>query len=172
MEKKSRSSRAKGQRGGFQWRWPRSLRDPESRWIRRWLKKWNQTPQILRVSFSAVWTATIATKYSFCSFFRDLQDLQTFAPLRSQNFRKKRVQHFARMKWNFISFSQKSMNNYFAIFLPNFNWFLSEFHEWLQKIAKILQILRKVAGKIRKNARNFWKLCRFHSFISFRQVAP
>ena len=32
--------------------------------------------QTLEGSFSAVWTATIATKYSFCSIFRDLQDYQ------------------------------------------------------------------------------------------------
>ena len=44
--------------------------------------------QTLEGSFSAVSTATIATKYSFCSVFRDLQDLQSFAPLRSQNFNK------------------------------------------------------------------------------------
>ena len=30
----------------------------------------------LEGSFSAVWTATIATKYSFCRVFRDLQDYQ------------------------------------------------------------------------------------------------
>ena len=39
-------------------------------------------------SFSAVWVATIATKYSFCSVFRDLQDLHSFAPLQFQRFRK------------------------------------------------------------------------------------
>ena len=35
-------------------------------------------------SFSAVWTATIASKDAFCSIFRDLQDLHSFAPLESQ----------------------------------------------------------------------------------------
>ena len=47
-----------------------------------------QHDQTLEGSFSAVWTATIATKSSFCRVFRDLQDLQSFAPLRSQNFNK------------------------------------------------------------------------------------
>ena len=44
-----------------------------------------QNDQTLEGSFSAVWTATIATKYSFkiCRVFRDLQDLQSFAPLES-----------------------------------------------------------------------------------------
>ena len=35
-------------------------------------------------SFSAVSTPIFATKYSFCSIFRDLQDLHTFAPLQSK----------------------------------------------------------------------------------------
>ena len=47
-----------------------------------------KSSQTLRGSFSAVSIATIATKYSFCKVFRDLQDLQSFAPLRSQNFNK------------------------------------------------------------------------------------
>ena len=42
--------------------------------------------QTLEGSFSAVWTATIATKGSFCRDFQDLQDSQTFAPLRTQKF--------------------------------------------------------------------------------------
>ena len=47
--------------------------------------------QTLGGPFSAVSTATIATKYSFFQDFRDLQDFHTFAPLRSQNFSKKVV---------------------------------------------------------------------------------
>ena len=35
-------------------------------------------------SFSAVSTATIASKEAFFSIFRDLQDLHSFAPLKSQ----------------------------------------------------------------------------------------
>ena len=35
-------------------------------------------------SFSAVWTATIASKDAFFCIFRDLQDLHSFAPLRSK----------------------------------------------------------------------------------------
>ena len=42
-------------------------------------------PKILRGSFSAVWTATIARKDAFCSIFRDLQ-----SPLRA----KKTCTHF------------------------------------------------------------------------------
>ena len=37
--------------------------------------------QTLEGSFSAVWTATIATKYSFFHIFRDLQDYQNGFPI-------------------------------------------------------------------------------------------
>ena len=40
--------------------------------------------QTLEGSFSAVWTATIASKDAFFCIFRDLQDLHSFAPLESQ----------------------------------------------------------------------------------------
>ena len=42
--------------------------------------------QTLEGSFSAVSKPNFATKYSFFSIFRDLPDLQTFAPLRTQKF--------------------------------------------------------------------------------------
>ena len=42
--------------------------------------------QTLRGSFSAVSTPVFASKYSLESSWRDLKDLHTFAPLRSQNF--------------------------------------------------------------------------------------
>ena len=45
--------------------------------------------QTLEGSFSAVSTPVFASKYSFFQVFRDLQDSQTFAPLRTQHFRKK-----------------------------------------------------------------------------------
>ena len=50
--------------------------------------------QTLGGPFSAVSTATIATKYSFFQDFRDLQDFHTFAPLRSQIFSKKSRHNF------------------------------------------------------------------------------
>ena len=37
-------------------------------------------------SFSAVWTATIASKDAFFCIFHNLQDLHSFAPLQSQNW--------------------------------------------------------------------------------------
>ena len=42
-------------------------------------------------SFSAVSKRKFARKYAFYSIFQALQDLHTFAPLQSQNFRKKSI---------------------------------------------------------------------------------
>ena len=44
--------------------------------------------QTLEGSFSAVSKPIVARNGAFFSIFRDLQDLQSFAPLRSQNFSK------------------------------------------------------------------------------------
>ena len=71
--------------------------------------------QTLRGSFSAVSTATIATKYSFCSVFRDLQDLHSFAPLRIQKIRK--------LLSNFLRFFIANPGN-FAIFESNSLFFV------------------------------------------------
>ena len=110
---------------------------------RRMKNEWNH-PQTLRGSFSAVSTATIATKYSFFQDFRDLQDLHTFAPLRSQNFSKKPSKFLTEWKWNFIFHSRFSMK--FAIFRRNFDEILPEFHRHVQEMSKKLTLL-KVWGK-------------------------
>ena len=68
--------------------------------------------QTLDGSFSAVWTATIARKDAFCSIFRDLQDLHSFPPLRTQNFSKSFV--------NFWLFSKLFTKFSFFSFVGNF----------------------------------------------------
>ena len=47
--------------------------------------------KFLAGSFSAVSKPNFARKYAFDSIFQALQDLHPFAPLQSQNFRKKSV---------------------------------------------------------------------------------
>ena len=47
--------------------------------------------KFLAGSFSAVLKRNFARKYAFDSIFQALQDLHPFAPLQSQNFRKKSV---------------------------------------------------------------------------------
>ena len=95
--------------------------------------------QTLEGSFSAVSTATIATKYSFFQVFRDLQDFHTFAPLRSQNFSEKPSKFLPKFVI-FEFFSRFSMN--FAIFRRNFDEILPEFHRNVQEMTKKLTLLK------------------------------
>ena len=71
--------------------------------------------QTCRGSFSAVSKPIFATKYSFCSFFRDLQGYHSFAPLRIQYFSKFSSESFFFCKFSkfrsiFCYFSQCSSN--------------------------------------------------------------
>jgi len=138
---------------------------------RRMKNEWNH-PQTLRGSFSAVSTATIATKYSFFQDFRDLQDLHSFAPLRSQNFSKKPSKFLPEWKWNFIFQFRFSMR--FAIFLRKFDEILPEFHRNVQEMTNCLDILGKSARKILKMLEiSRIKVCeKFSFFISFFHSSP
>ena len=55
--------------------------------------------QTLEGSFSAVSTPIFASKYSFCSVFRDLQDCHTIAPLETQKCRKFLSNFFSYFQW-------------------------------------------------------------------------
>ena len=55
------------------------------------LQKFANFCKFLAGSFSAVSKRNFARKYAFDSIFQALQDLHPFAPLQSQNFRKKSV---------------------------------------------------------------------------------
>ena len=68
-----------------------------------------------------------ATKYSFFSILRDLQDLHTFAPLQTQNLRKNSsnvFRIFARISAKIFIFRQLSSN--FAPILMIFSWNFGE----------------------------------------------
>ena len=99
-------------------------------------------------SFSAVSKPIFATKYSFCSIFRDLQDSQTFAPLQIQN-----LQNFC----NFVLEKFGKFSRFLQIFLKSAE--ISSFS---------LRISRKFVGipgnprkltEIRKLLRKFAKFC-------------
>ena len=63
---------------------PRNAEDPLSvGWV-----DFPRTDELLDSTFSAVSTPIFATKYSFCSVFRDLEDFHPFAQLETQNFSK------------------------------------------------------------------------------------
>ena len=92
--------------------------------------------EILRASFSAVWTATIARKDAFCRDFQNLQDLHSFAPLRPQNLQISRF-FFAENFANFDKFLQIFTENQ-----QNFNKNLTKFDEILSsERRKRMQIL-------------------------------
>ena len=76
--------------------------------------------KFLAGSFSAVSKRNFARKYAFDSIFQALQDLHTFAPLQSQNFRKNRFEKSA----IFVKIQQKKlqMSQNLQI-LPNFKKF-------------------------------------------------
>ena len=86
--------------------------------------------------FSAVSTPILTTKYSFCSVFRDLQDLNILAPLESRNFSKIP----SKICWNFREICKILMK--FTIILQNFDEIWRNFEENLNfercKSAKIL----------------------------------
>ena len=85
-----------------------------------------QNDQTLEGSFSSVSRPIFAIKVSFFSIFRDLQDSHTFAPLGTQNPRKKNCQIFFRF-----------------------------FNQNLQKIAIFQQISSNFASIRMKFSRNF-----------------
>ena len=143
-------------------------------WLRSGLNKMNKiTPKLWEARYRRHRSQSLQLNTHFAAFFEIYKscillhrsDLKISAKNASKIW----------LKWNemnvhFISFSQKSMN--FAVFLRDFDKFLSEFHGYSQKITNLFQILRKNARKIWKNAGNFRKLCRFHSFSSLVQSYP
>ena len=84
--------------------------------LRRQLNKLNKSTQTLRGSFSAVWTATIAIKYSFCWIFDYFSRSTRFAILCTAQIAKfqKKTRH------NFGGF------DYSELFIQNFAFFKSK----------------------------------------------
>jgi len=91
------------------------------------LNKLKKSPQTLGGSFSSVSTAAMARKDAFCSIFRDLQDLQSFAPLKSQNFSKKRVIILVILSQNFTFFNSNALF-FFQILMKNYRNFTEMFN--------------------------------------------
>ena len=107
--------------------------------------KWIIHPQTLGGSFSSVSKPIFASKYAFCSIFRDLQDLQTFAPLQIQNFSQKSSNFFRKWVMNWSIFFIFALN--FAVLRPKLDEFFSEFRQFFQKISKFVENLMKFQKK-------------------------
>ena len=95
--------------------------------------------QTLEGSFSAVSTPIFASKASFCSVFRNLQDCHTFAPLETQNLHKFLSNFFIFL----LKFQQKSR------FFSNFHRILHQF-QW-----NFLRISMNDLENVDKSL-NFW----------------
>ena len=86
----------------------------------RWSHFFENFCKFLAGSFSAVSKRNFARKYAFDSIFQALQDVHTFAPLRSQNFRKKRFEKIS-------NFREKSDLNSANILQKNTSHRISDF---------------------------------------------
>ena len=118
--------------------------------------------QILGGSFSAVSTSIFTSKYSLESSWRDLQDLHTFAPLRSQNFSQTSSTFFSRLNnWisDFLNFFLE-----FCIFLRIFDEFFSGFRAKFQKIVMCVAFSIKFAKTNQKFAENS-EFCENYSLL-------
>ena len=130
-----------------------SLRDQstqlaESVLGRRMKNEWNH-PQILRGSFSAVSTATIATNYSFLQHFSRSTRFSYFCTAQISKFQRNPVQILPEWKWKFIFHSRFSMNS--AIFWRKFGEILPEFYtEMFRKWQTVSRFCEEVRQK-------FWK---------------
>ena len=129
--------------------------------------------QTLRGSFSAVSTPIFASKYSLESSWRDLQDLHTFAPLRSQNFSQKSSTFFREWIMNFRFCSISSSN--FAFFCEFLMKFCPEFATNSRKEWRVSLFNQICEGKI-KSCRKFWHLWKLFItcvlFIVIRVLRP
>jgi len=122
--------------------------------------------QTLEGSFSSVSKPIFATKYSFCSIFRDLQDLQTFAPLQIQNFSQKSSNFFREWILNYwiiiIQFSE-----FLHWILPFWGKTSMNFSRNFAKIFRKSQNLSIIWWDSRKMQNFFWKLFFFFFFFLF-----
>ena len=122
--------------------------------IKETIEYFIQFRQTLGGPFSAVSTATIATKYSFFQDFRDLQDFHTFAPLRSQNFSKKVV--------TILSFLNKLNNLFNSNFMKN-ALKLVFFFEILMKFCRNFTNIFRKCQHFRRIAENSEKIAKIWS---------
>ena len=93
---------------------------------------------------------------------RDLQDLHTFAPLRSQNSSKKSRHNFGKNEsiQNSIHSNFRKFDMKIAISLLNFDEILSEFHGSVQKCPNSLRNAEKWK-KCEKNPSKFRIFCQY-----------
>ena len=123
--------------------------------------------QTLRGSFSAVSTPIFASKRSLESSWRDLQDLHTFAPLRSQNFSQKSSTFFREWINEFPIFSFLII---FYIESCSFLWIFMKFCPDFATNSRKEWRVSLFQSNFRKQIRELPKIIRFcenYSLFSF-----
>ena len=102
---------------------------------------YTESGQTLQCSFSSVSTPPIARVGAFFSIFRDLQDFHSFAPLRIQNFSKKRASFFH----IFTEISQilTKFRSKFIEFQRNFAGISPKFHRTNSEFRRVPEINSK-----------------------------
>ena len=111
--------------------------------------------QTLDGSFSSVSRPIFASKYSFFSIFRDLQDLHTFAPLQIQNFSKFSSTFFSRIFQEILEFLSleseiRNFSDWILRIFVGISRNLSEFSKIignLRKFVKFSEIFQKKVGR-------------------------
>ena len=102
-------------------------------------------------SFAAVWIATIASKVTFCSIFRDLPDLHAFAPLQ--------IRKSSKFRHSCQNFDENLHFFHFFILWADFDEISSEFDEFwwiLMNFDEFWWILTKISSKIHQKFIKFW----------------
>ena len=125
--------------------------------------------QTLRGSFSAVSTPIFAIKYSLESSWRDLQDLHTFAPLRSQ-ISANRQHFFANgyyiiMNFRFCHFLCRNLH-----FSANFWWNFVRISRQIPEKRDVCRFFNRICenkiNKLENNyCRTFWNLWKLFIII-------
>ena len=125
----------------------------------------NKSPHTLRGSFSAVSTPIFASKYSLESSWRDLTDLHTFAPLRSQNFSQKSSTFFREWILNFrfcfIFYVE------FCIFSANFLWNFVRISRQIPEKSDVCRFCNRIWESKLENCRKFWNLWKLFNIIHY-----
>merc|ERR1711965_10948 len=107
--------------------------------------------ETLESSFSSVSKPIFATKMSFCSIFRDLQDLHSFAPVETQNCCKNSHE-------NLLIFRKKiniflSNSSFFALVLMKIHRNFNNFPKIVKNIRDFIHFNAFGVGGLRKMAK-------------------
>ena len=127
----------------------------------------NNVNQTSRVSFSAVSTPILVSKYSLESSRRDLHNALLCTVLQTQNFSQKSPTFFRDWIIEFSIFSFSSSN--FAFFLRIFDVFFPDFAPNSRKECRLSLFNQFCENKL-ENCRKFWNLWKLFNIIQYYSI--